>query len=307
MKLIGLLSWFDEPAEALTRCLVGLARVGVDHVVALDGRYALYPSDRDVSHPNEYAAILLACRELGMGATIHQPNGPWEGGEVEKRSALFGLGWQVAGEGDWFWVQDADQWTVQAPTDLRERLAATDLDAAEVDMHDMEAERAQQLSWPPHFAMRSLFRAQPLRVESNHVNYVTADGRHLWGRDGDGRVENALDLTGCVRVEHHPNSRGGERLAAKLAYYMERDVSGCERGGCEQCDEPATSLEPARWRLTGIGPVADWVECCDVHREAVEAANARDLRRLGIDPGSVVVASRNGRAPAEMSAGAPGG
>ncbi len=212
MNLIGLLSWFDEPRETLIRCLAGLADAGVDHVVALDGRYALFPADHDCSHPNEYAAILLACRELGMRCTIHEPNGPWMGGETEKRTALVALGWAVAEPGDWFWVQDADQWTVAVPDDLKARLAATGLEAAEVDMLDKEAERAGLANWPAHFAMRSLFRAQPIRVETNHVNYVTGDGRHLWGRDGDGRVVEALDLTDCVRVEHHPQARGAERL-----------------------------------------------------------------------------------------------
>ncbi len=299
-RLIALLSWFDEPPATLTRCLAGLSAAGVTHVVALDGRYGLYPADHDQSHPNEYAAILLSCRELGMSCTIEQPAGPFEGGEVEKRTALFALGWAAASDGDWFWVQDADQWTVSVPADLGERLAATDLDAAEVDMLDVEAQRANLSTWPAHHAMRSLFRAQPLRVDGNHVNYVTADGRHLWGRDGDGRVENALDLTGCVHVEHHPQERAPGRLAAKLTYYAERDAAGVERGTCELCGAPARSLEPARWRMTTIGPVADWMECCATHAVSVATVNAITLRRLGIDPDSLEVGSLNGRAPAAI-------
>lgn len=270
-------------------------------MVCCDGRYALFPAEHDVSHPNEYAAVVLACRELGMGVTVHQPSGAWEGGEVEKRTFLFELGWQVATEGDWFWVQDADQWTVAVPEDLKVRLAATDLDAGEVDMLDIEAKRANLSTWPAHFAMRSLFRAQPITVQSNHVNYVTADGRYLWGRDGDGRVEDALDLTGCVHVEHHPGARGRDRLAAKLTYYAQRDEAGVERGRCERCGQPATSLEPTRWRLTEIGPVADWMECCDDHRLEVAGENAGVLRRLGIDPASMSVGSLPGRAPAEVA------
>jgi hypothetical protein len=304
VKLIGLLSWFDEPVSSLVTCLRALAHAGTDHVVALDGRYALYPADHDVSHPNEYAAILLACRELGMGCTIHQPAGPFEGGEVEKRTMLFELGWTVAEAGDWFWVQDADQWTTSVPGDLKDRLAATDLDAAEVDMLDVEALRANVANWPAHFAMRSLFRAQPIRVEGNHVNYVTADGRHLWGRDGDGRVENALDLASCVHVEHHPQERDNARLHAKLVYYGERDAAGVERGSCELCGVAAVSLEPVRWRITEIGPVADWMECCGEHAEAVSAVNDVELRKLGIDPASVVAGSLNGRAPDALSGAA---
>ncbi len=301
MRLIALLSWFDEPRSSLIACLRGLAEAGTDHVVACDGRYALYPADHDLSHPNEYATILLACRELGMGCTIHAPSGPWEGGEVGKRTALFAAGWAIAEPGDWFWVQDADQWTTSVPPDLKARLAATEHDAAEVDMLDMEALRANLPHWPAHFAMRSLFRAQPLHVEGNHTNYVTADGRHLWGRDGDGRVENALDLTDCVHVEHHPGERSSERLAAKLVYYTARDEAGVERGTCELCGEPATSLEPACWRITEIGLTGDWMECCDEHAEATRIVNAIELRKLGIDPDSVVAGSQNGRAPAALA------
>lgn len=297
MHLIGLLAWFDEPPEILARCLVGLACGGVDHVVALDGRYALFPTDRDVSSPNEYAAILLGCRELGIACTISQPSGPWMGGEVEKRTALFAAGLAVSRPGDWFWVQDADQWTTECPDDLKDRLAATDLDAAEVMMLDKVAEAAAVANWPARFSLRSLFRAQPIVVRTNHVNYMTADGRHLWGRDGEGRVCNALDLTDCVTVEHHPQARQHDRLVAKLGYYHARDTAGVERGSCELCGQPAASLEPTRWRMTGIGPVADWMECCEAHKASVAAVNDIELRKLGIDPPSVSVTSRNGRAP----------
>ena len=45
-RVIALLSWFDEPPVSLVTCLQALAEAGTDHVVALDGRYALYPADR---------------------------------------------------------------------------------------------------------------------------------------------------------------------------------------------------------------------------------------------------------------------
>lgn len=302
MKIIGLLSWFDEPRESLLTCLQAMARAGTDHIVAVDGRYALYPADHDVSDPNEYAMILLACRELGMGCTIHQPSGPWKGGEVEKRTFLFQAGWQVAAPGDWFWVQDADQVVMRVPDDFKERLAATEHDAVEVQMLDVVALKANLPTWPPFFQMRALFRAQPMSVQTNHITYMTDDGRLLWGWDGDSRLEPALDLSDVVLVEHRPDQRSAERQSAKLVYYSERDAAGVERGACELCGESATVLKPTRWRWSEIGPVADWMECCDVHAAHVDAVSELELRKLGIDPSSVVAGSLLGHAPTSVPA-----
>lgn len=300
MNLIALLSWFDEPTPTLVDCLKALAVAGVDHVVAVDGRYALYPADHDQSHPNEYATIILACRELGMRCTIHQPDGPWERGEVEKRTFLFALGLSVAEPGDWFWVQDADQVVMSVPDDFKARLEVTEHDVAEVEICDVVALQANQPNWPPYFTMRALFRAQPITVGPAHCMYRADDGSLLWGYECDGRMAPALDLSADVLVEHRPNQRSMERQRAKLTYYTQRDAAGIERGPCESCGEPSTGLQPTRWRWTDIGPVADWMECCDQHATQVQAENTVELRELGIDPDSIVVESRNGRAPAAV-------
>ncbi len=308
MRIIGLLPWFDEPVESLLTCLQAMARADTDHIVAVDGRYALYPADHDVSHPNEYAAIVLACRELGMGCTIHQPSGPWEGGEVEKRTFLFTLAWSIARPGDWFWVQDADQVVMQAPDDFKDRLTATEHDAVEVKILDTVALRARQDDWPAFFTMRALFRAQPLTVGPAHCQYRREDGSLLWGYEGDGRMLPALDLSADVLVEHRPDLRPLERQHAKLVYYASRDAAGIERGMCEYavddervCGLRATQLVPARWRMTELGPVADWMECCETHIELVDAVNRLRLASMGIDPDSVVVENRNGQAPVSVA------
>lgn len=297
MKLIGLTAWFDEPVDALLRCIDAMAAAEVDHIVAMDGRYALYPADHDVSAPNEYAAILMSCRALGMACTIHQPAGPWEDGEVEKRTALFALGLSVAGDGDWFWVQDADQIVTKAPADLKVRLRDSARDVAEVTILDAVALRANQKDWPPEFAMRALFRAQPITVGPSHCMYNAPDGSLLWGYDGDKRMQEALDLTDVVLVEHHPDRRSHDRQHAKLMYYAERDAARIERGRCEMCHDASTGLQPVRWRMTELGPTADWMECCDEHAEMVRMVNEIELRKLGIEPTSVVLENRNGRAP----------
>lgn len=300
MNLIACTSWFDEPVETLLACLAGLAEAGTNHVVAMDGRYALYPADHDVSAANEYAAILLACRELEMACTIHQPSGPWEGNEVQKRTALFALAWSVAKPGDWFWVQDADQVVVRAPADLKALLERTEHDVAEVTILDTVAQRAKQKDWPERFVMRALFRAQPITVGPAHCMYRTADGALLWGYEGETDIADALDLSDVVLVEHRPDLRPHDRQHAKLVYYAERDAARIEHGRCELCGRMATSLQSVRWRWSEIGPVAEWMECCDEHAEAVRIINELELRKMGIDPASVVPENRNGRVPVRV-------
>ena len=301
MRLIGLLSWFDEPVKDLVACLTALQGAGVDHVVAVDGRYGLYPAETDISSANEHAAIVLTCRNLNLGLSLHVPQGAWEGNEVEKRTYLFQAGWHVAEEGDWFWVQDADQVVMRCPEDLKDRLAATRHDTAEVEFLDTVALRANQPDWPPRFPVRSLFRAQSITLRHNHATYVTDDGRVLWGYENGQHIEPTLDLTKQVLVEHHPDRRPPERQQGKMVYYAARDNEGVERGDCHGCGVHARHMVPRRWRWTQLGPVAEWMEACDACAERQEKVNRRQLIQMGIDPDTMGVENRNGRLPAGMT------
>lgn len=298
MRIHGLLCFFDEPVESLVAALAGLRSAGVDSIVAVDGAYALYPNARAASAPNQHAAITLACRELGMSCLLHVPSEPWAGNEVEKRTHLFALGQTVAEEGDWFWVQDADMVTTESPFDLKDRLAATDCLAAEVTILDVVAQAAQQKDWPAEFVMRSLFRAQPIHVDTHHARYVDAEGRHLWNGNGNEQPVAGLDLSDVVTVEHRPHERPAERQRDKLAYYAQRDAARVERGKCKTCGADAMRLVPINWRWSDIGPVAEWQEACEPHAEEVGKVARFQLQEMGIDPDSVVAENRNGKAPA---------
>ena len=300
MKVLGLLSFYDEPGDLLVACLNGLAKAGVDHVVALDGAYQMFPNDDPVSHVNQHGTIVLTCRNLGMGCTLSVPNRAWEGNEIEKRTALFALGWTLAEEGDWFWVQDADQIVTDVPADWKERLAATEHDAATITMHDCVAAENPSDDWPADFPIRSLFRAQPIKVQTNHCTYVTDDGRVLWGLvvegDDHGRGEEpALDLTD-IKVDHRPQVRSPERLQAKMDYYVQRDAAGVERGECA-CGAPSVRLVARNWRvLEGTGKaVAEWHEACDRHAKRWAYESDWEMRKLGIDP--TTQHNRNGQMP----------
>lgn len=278
-----------------------MAAMGIDHVIALDGAYALYPNGTASSHPNQHAAITLACRSLGLGLTLSTPAHVWAGGECEKRTALFALGWAVAQAGDWFVIQDADMVACKWPADLKAQLQDTDNDAAEVEILDVEAQRANRLDWPARFEFRGFYRAQSITVGPRHCVYRDANGDSLWnGNDYDDPLP-VLDLTGSVLFEHRPDRRSLERQLAKLGYYADRDAAGVELSACRKCGAPSTRLIATRWRKTSIGPVASWTDACPLHAPEYERVGRRQLHQLGIDPDSVVVENRMGRAPIGMT------
>lgn len=298
MRIHGLLSFYDEPIPALVACIQGLHKAGIDHLVALDGRYNLYPGNQAASHPNQHAAIHLACRNLGIDCTLSAPTQPWEGNEVEKRTRLFALAWACAQPEDWFWVQDADMVVTHCAPSVRAELETTPAETAEVTILDVVAQQAQQKNWPETFACRSLFRAQPITVGPAHCNYNAADGRDLWNGSERHADVSKLDLTDLVVVEHRPHERPHERQAAKQAYYVERDAAGIERGPCETCDRRSVKLVPVNWRMTDLGAVALWQEACGECAPEWEQRSRSQLEGLGLDPDRVSVENRNGHIPA---------
>lgn len=307
MRLILLLSFYDEPVEDLVACITTAAEAGVTHVVAVDGAYALFPEGKAASPAKQHAAIVLVCRELGVGLTLHVPATVWAGNEVEKRCFHFRLAHAVSRPGDWFWILDADEVVIRVPEDLKDRLAATEHDAAEVQALDVVALRAQQKDWPPYFPVRHMFRAQPITVRTNHITFLADDGRLLSGyENGEVPLEDALDLTEDVLIEHRPDRRPLDRLLAKQVYYTDRNVTRAERGTCHVCAAAATQLIPMRWRMTEIGPVADWMEACDECAVMADKVNRMVLTDLGIDPESVEIENRNGRAPAAIGRASEG-
>lgn len=301
--IVGLVSWFDEPVENIARCLLGLQLAGAGHVVALDGRYSLYPGVQISSDSMQHAGFVQGCKQLGMGCTMSVPREPWAGNEAEKRTALFAHGLAVADPGDWFLVVDADEFITEAPADLPDRLAMTDREVVEIQALDVVAARFNRRDWPSRFPVRKLFRAQPITVGPAHSTYRAGDGRLLWGQAREGEREaDTLELLD-VLVEHHPHRRPNERQAAKLAYYSARDANRIERGGCHWCAEPATDLVALNWRMhAGLGcPVAEWREACRNHLPVADRIARVQLEAMGIDPATVRAENRMGR-PREVPA-----
>lgn len=296
--LHGLVSFYDEPPDNIARCLVGLHRARVDHVIALDGAYALYPNGNAASPSSQHAAWTLGARNLNMACTLHVPACVWQRNEAEKRTALFAHALAAAKPGDWFLVVDGDEFIMEVPDDLEDRLRETDLDVAEIQAIDAVALRLQRQDLPERFPVRKLFRAQPITVGPAHCMYRAGDGRLLWGMTRTQEPEPTLDLMDMV-VEHHPDRRPIERLTSKMAYYRARDEGRIERGDCHWCGEPATQLVAVRWRMNAaLGvPAAEWREACANHVDVAQRAGRTELAMLGIDPDTVQIENRMGRMP----------
>jgi hypothetical protein len=226
--ITGLLAWYDESPLWLAAAVTGAARL-CDHIVAVDGAYALYPGGRGQSDPQQAEAILNSAYAAGVGCTIHRPADVWMGNQIEKRTAMFELGAQTGA--DWYYVFDADDVVTSVPGDIHTRLTDADEDAAVFtlwwtqDMHDGGLEQAAQQTHYPHEAsnryFRGLFRALPgLRVEGTHYHYVAdRDGEtvHLRGHPDHHPLVETLNLTD-MRVQHRHPQRTRQRLETSAAY-----------------------------------------------------------------------------------------
>jgi hypothetical protein len=225
VKLIAILAWYDEPTWCLTELVASLATAGVDHLVAVDGAYMLYPEGRAQSPGEQAQAILAGAQGAGMGVSVHAPQDVWFGNEIEKRSFTFAAGHLVAEpDVDWLWVVDADE-RIQEASGLHEALEITDYEVASLMIEEVNGGTREGM-----FPLRKFFRAQPtgIHLEDNHFTYLAGDGRLLF--EGyciarDGLVD--CDHFGFVRVDH----RGGRtklRQDQALIYYERRKEYAAE-------------------------------------------------------------------------------
>lgn len=245
MRIVALLAWFDEAPSWLAGAVASLRKVGVSHLVAVDGCYQLFPGalERPNSYIGQAAAIMETAEGLGIGCTIVRPQEPWNGNEVEKRNALFDYGRLIADEGDWFYCFDSDERVLSCRGSIVKQLEKTSLNTAEVrvvtpvDPYDPEprARAAAALGMPSErfYGYRPFFRNLPgLSVELAHyvVGYDHPDGyrAHLRGRLDLHDLEDAVEIPSFL-LEHRTNFRERSRREAAADYYRVRDAAGVER------------------------------------------------------------------------------
>jgi hypothetical protein len=228
MKLIGLLSFFDQDEDYIEGDLSDLHKLGATSVVAVDGAYAMYPDGPVRSGKKLIEKMRKKAASLDMSLLLYQPNTVWMGNEVEKRQVMIDLAWTIAEDGDWFVVWDCDYKLV----DIDEgpegswlpiaSLPSTKEDFAYISF----TESSQDNAWHP---MQMFIKAQPVMMDGNHHTYKLADGRRsqILRRDVPNMAE-ARDMS-QVKIRHRVHERDPSRRAGQTAYYEERDRLGLEK------------------------------------------------------------------------------
>lgn len=239
-RVIGLLAFFDESPLWLGATITSIAP-HINHLVAVDGRYALYPHDAYLSRQDQAEAIVEICQAAKIGLTLHRPSQAWMGNEVEKRSHMFRLGeLEAEPNHDWYFVIDADEVVDRCPYNLCVELADTEYDVAEVRIWERgdpyrnpaRLEHEQQVALPQDssFPTPALFRAIPgLHVEGMHARYVLPDGRRLWDAKDPQAAEPTLMLSELI-LDHRTNYRPKQRHEDGQAYYKLRERNEIEVG-----------------------------------------------------------------------------
>lgn len=239
MKIVGLVSWYDEDPEMLRSLIVSVRDV-VDELLFIDGPYEQYVDEmRSSTHmhspqlrsPVEQTdAILETVAALRIPTELHThttPPGGWpRPGEVGKRREMWHWGLVLARHcRDWLLWIDADEVVEEAdPERLRDLLEATSCDVAEV-----------RFVQPGHsFPYRRLFRSLPsLTCEQAHyrvVAYPSGDRRIvLAGNEHVEVLEPAADATGLLTLRHRRGERRPARKEAQDRFYAARDQAGDEQ------------------------------------------------------------------------------
>jgi hypothetical protein len=247
-RVIGLLSWWDESEAWLTSTITSMGRI-CEHLIAVDGRYALYPGERTQGATSEGYAIQDAARAAGMGLTLYTAPRTWRD-EMDKRTHLFRLGMlEARAFEDWFFILDGDEVLIESPDRAAIRVM---LDAARADGSDVVTatlwektdpaadEQREQLSrnMPVAYTYETptprFWRAlRDLRVEGYHFNYLgeneDGDTVEMWGSDTV--VDTRARWTrgdSLVVIENRNRLRGQVRDAARQQYYRDRDDTGLE-------------------------------------------------------------------------------
>lgn len=214
MTITACLAWYRETPESLDRCVRSLAGV-CDRLIALDGRWELFPGDGFLSTDEERDAVLEAARGAHVAGMLVSPAKPFAS-QVEKRALLMTL----AADADWLLVIDGDEHLrCPDPNAFRTALAETDADVCRVNLRNYGGGVTQG-----ERPVRRVYRASTgVTVETAHNGYRTADGRWLHGDPAYAKpLERADTLEDLLTVEHDVDARPSDRRAAAKEYRRER-------------------------------------------------------------------------------------
>ena len=245
MKIVGLLSWYDESPTWLQACVTSVAPI-LDGLVAVDGAYALFPgaAEKPNSSVAEVDAIAEACDLAGLPLTLHRRSEPFAGNEVEKRNLTLELARTFGlSQEDWLIVVDADLVLRHHSERLREALETEAHEYASADygyfnsldkqgVWDRTGVDAEQQRAP--LRSRAMYRAFPtLRYETSHWCLAADDeSGHKFYLYGDGKVHqpqlNAFDASSLIVFEHRSTERVTSRVNDARNYYTMREAAKIE-------------------------------------------------------------------------------
>jgi hypothetical protein len=259
MNLHAILCWYDEHPTWLSETVASLSRIGVDHVIAVDGKYPHFlPGAETCSRVEQVDAITGAASAVGMRVTVHQPLVQMV--EQEKRSLAFRLLTTLATPfEDWCVVIDADE-LVDTTVDMKRELAKLPADAhvvacriynacdpfappegADNDVTAATRELHQKIPVDPVFrqAQSRFWRVlRDMRVANTHYGYVGTDAEgktwYLRGELGSSKkwphpATSVHQLERGAVIQHRKNHRTALRRQVKMDYYRLRDELGLER------------------------------------------------------------------------------
>lgn len=237
MRIIGVLSWYDESEAWLAQCVASAARC-CDHLVAVDGAYHLFPGGRARSPWGQAEAVIGACEAAGVGVTLHRPDSVWYGNEVEKRNHSLALARTCGGPDDWLLVLDADCVVSHVGEMLRSDLEQADTPVAVcdvIDSLDPGASEAMTEFVRTHMAPanwvtkgRLLYRnLDDLAYGPRHyLLSATWQGERawLWGHpEYHDNCLDACDVGQQLLITHRNRFRAAERMSRAGDYYRLRD------------------------------------------------------------------------------------
>lgn len=259
MTLHTILCFYDESPTWLAGCVASLTRIGVDHLIAVDGRYPHFmPGAAANSRPEQIDALTSTAMGADIALTLHRPTFPML--EPKKRTLAFQLLNATAEYGDWVLVIDADERISEGSLGLKNELALLDegthvvasrvtnsvdpfaKPGADNDLTDKTLELHQKIVVGAEFASAQsrVWRVlNDMRVDVNHYTYTGVDEQGTrWNLRPDiGSCNHAKELPKspiarldhAFTIEHRKNHRTQERRVLKKAYYTTRDELGLEQ------------------------------------------------------------------------------
>lgn len=235
-RVTGILSFYDEPLELLAASVSSWGGV-IDHLVAVDGAYMLYPQGKHRSDPAQLRLITEICAGLKIGLTTHTPSNVWTGNEVQKRNHAVSLAEPVTNEDGWYIVLDADCVVTHVSFDWFEqcaRAAAEDWGAGEIQYQEVTPETKNMPPADRYCNIRLMYRALPgLTYGPNHFTiYAPVPEEEdtyvcLWGVGAD-RPCDAFDFGPYIKLDHRHEQPEWRRIQQRK-YYVRREQLGVEK------------------------------------------------------------------------------